>query len=279
MSSFPSSSPSPFAFINLYLQCHICRHVEAVIASLGDLTFDPPSGNHSVAVGMQYGAMPVLETWQIQGLSKSGTSTLHPLLLLADRQPRVLDFIFSFAVFFIFLPLFLWLWMHYIQRGTLGTQALCKKSWSLKHTDQSWWCHQCRLRGSSGACFIFRCQGNTRTHKDKHTMIELVKNHASLSHSSISFIDTKNRSTSPHCYLCFIRFFVGVFALPFCFCLPLDTHRGAKPKCSSYVSSMSTITLTHNHRETWSALTSRSLPICPMSDTSAPPQPVSPVVV
>lgn len=51
----PSRSCPPllFAFNNFFLQCHLCRHMEALIASHSacDLTSDPPPGDHSCSHG------------------------------------------------------------------------------------------------------------------------------------------------------------------------------------------------------------------------------------
>lgn len=59
-------------------------------------------------------------------------------------------------------------WIDY-WRGCLGTQALCKKADLEAHRSVVVG-HQCRLRGSSGACFIFRCQGYTHTHTKNNTL-------------------------------------------------------------------------------------------------------------
>lgn len=82
---------------------------------------------------MQYGPGSVLETGQIQALSKSETSsamvsTLPPLFLLADGPPYVLDFILFFAVFYFLCNVTLTMEEFEYWRGYLGTQALCKKS-------------------------------------------------------------------------------------------------------------------------------------------------------
>lgn len=48
-------------------------------------------------------------------------------------------------------------------------QALCKKLISVRHSpDHLIVGLQCRLRGSSGAGFIFRCQDNLHTHAHTH---------------------------------------------------------------------------------------------------------------
>lgn len=71
-----------------------------------------------------------------------------------------------------------------------------------------------------------------------HTKTRTSEKHAGVCHSFTSLTKTENRSSSPHCYLCFIRFLFfsdGVYIL---LCLLLlstfgNSHRGAKPKCSS----------------------------------------------
>lgn len=96
-----------FLFNNFYFQCHLCRHMEALIASLSacDSTFDPgwPQCSHGDTEG----------TGQIQALSKSDSSSATvstlPPLLRSDRQPHALLFILLTAVFYFVCHSF-WLW-------------------------------------------------------------------------------------------------------------------------------------------------------------------------
>lgn len=86
---------------------------------------------------MQYGAGDVLEAGQIQALSRSETSsakvsTLPPLVLLADRQPRVLDFILFIAVFY-FCHFSLTLERIFRDSSLMQDKLISKR------TDQLWW--------------------------------------------------------------------------------------------------------------------------------------------
>lgn len=222
-------------------------------------------------------------------------STLPPLLLLADKRPRVLDFILFVALFYFQCHFSLNLDELNYCRG-LGTRALCRKKLIWKSADQLWWAISAAWRGAQEQVFIFRCQGYTHT----HTKTRTSEKHAGVCHSFTSLTKTENRSSSPHCYLCFIRFLFFpmefTFCFAFCFCQPLETHtEELNPNVALVFTGEQHPCYHHpcpHHRETWSALTSRSPSRLP-SDTvsshlrwgtssSAPPvtlNQVSPVVM
>ena len=188
-------------------------------------------------------------------------STLPPLLLLlllllvADRQrqPHVLDFTPLIAVFYFLCHFVVDSWWIEYWRGCLGTRALCKIRWpgsaQISHGGPSvpteW-----ELRR---LFCLFRCQGYKHTHTYTHAYIHthththkcFSEKHANVCHLFTSLTITKNMSSSPHCYLCFIRFdfvlfFVCFFPVEFSSCFAfiasvdlLETHTEAEPKCSS----------------------------------------------
>lgn len=107
-------------------------------------------------------------------------STLPPLLLLADKRPRVLDFILFVALFYFQCHFSLNLDELNYCRG-LGTRALCRKKLIWKSADQLWWAISAAWRGAQEQVFIFRCQGYTHTCIQK---LELLKNmQACVTHS------------------------------------------------------------------------------------------------
>lgn len=144
-------------------------------------------------------------------------STLPPLLLLADKRPRVLDFILFVAVFYFQCHFSLNLDELNYCRG-LGTRALCRKKLIWKSADQLWWAISAAWRGAQEHVFIFRCQGYTHTCTQK---LELLKNmQACVTHS----LRSQRQRTGPlHLTVtsalsgfCFFRWSLH-FALPFAF--------------------------------------------------------------
>lgn len=102
--------------------------------------------------------------------------------------------------------------------------------------------HQCRLRGSSGACFIFRCQGSTHTHKHKDDTLwwnlQMCVTHSPRSQRQrtgpprLTVTSALSGFSVLFCY--FFFFFNGVYAFAFLLLSTFgNTHRGAKSKCSS----------------------------------------------
>lgn len=144
---------------------------------------------------------------QIWNKQCHGQHSLRSVFLLTGSF-IVLFFILFIAVLFSLPLVFDCGWIYCFQRS-LETSALCKKSWSWMHRSVVVG-HQCWLRRSSGACFIFYVPRLcTHMHKDRHTMIKppqkKKRKKVSMCHS-LTLLTNTTCSFSPHCFLCFIRF-------------------------------------------------------------------------
>lgn len=123
--------PLLLAFNNLYFQCHLCRHMEALIA-LRDLT---------IHQGRSTGLCPINRTRPHHIFKKcSAMVRTLPLFPSSRCQAAPCAGILLFYRCFLFsLPFFFDSGCIEYWRGCLGTQALCKKKLIWKCTDQWWW--------------------------------------------------------------------------------------------------------------------------------------------
>ena len=160
---------------------------------------------------------------QCHGQQSPSTSSSSSSSFSCCQAASRAGFLFISSLSFYFLCHFFFDsgWIAY-WRGCLGTQSLMqeKKKADLEAHRSVMVGQQCRLKGSSGACFIFRCQGYTHTHNaHKHTQRIIhydrtCEEHANVCHSFTLLINIKSSYLLPLLYqVWFCLFFVfSVFA-------------------------------------------------------------------